>query len=135
MVREDSKEFKSYYDIPRGKGAEYIGDEKSLAKIRNKSLRRFLKLLELHRLTPWATLPDEDTMKILHRREGATLYMLSITNKELLERGLNPEILKLTSTLSKRTLYDYMNAIKYIKAIDEAEIEAKEALLGSLGKG
>lgn len=125
--------FVSYYDIEQGEGIEYISNEKNLKKIRSKNLRDFLEFYQsVHLqmindiLQGKKELPDD----IIHQYKGAKIHFM-MKKASQLSKSLPPDILERIdwgSAISQRTVYDYMNAVKYIKAVDKARIELTNRL-------
>lgn len=112
----------SYYDT-KDKD-KYIADDKNLAKIRSKNLRQFCKFYKMMEETPVilslkSERPIKDLLSDIHSRKGAKAILSQIKENK------NPELIKLSKNLginiawlSKRTIYDYMNALKFIRACE-----------------
>jgi gas vesicle protein len=127
MALEEEDLEKIYYDIEES-GLEYIENEKNLNKIRNQSLRRFLMFYQTIDLYLMLMIRTGKEIDKPFSYEGAKYILSSEKRKEIAEMvgKLDPKIrdsLKLNKNdieFSKRTVYDYMNAMKYIKAIHKA---------------
>lgn len=130
MTIMNKKSDKSYYD-KIDNALEYISNEKNLNKIRNKSLRNFLKFYSSVNMAFFEMLKTdvsiEEIWKI-HSYEGASKLLSNIKLETLSKRLENatPELLEITKfekkdiEYSQRTVYDYMNTLKYIRAVNAA---------------
>jgi len=120
---KNKKEDKSYYNI-KGKSMEYVQDEKNLNKIRSKNLRNFCRFYRDSEITPIIVglRNGEEDFMAFHRFSGAYGILANTQQKEM-----KPELLKKLKEFEKeqkvrlkwvsnRSVYDYMNARKFILA-------------------
>jgi len=136
MKKTKDKTFQSYYDI-EGPAIDYLNNQKNLKKIRSKNLRDFIKFYELTRISIYREVNVEKQPVPnwkLHQYEGARYFLYVAKYKEIFEKLVNklqPYILKRTLRrfyISPKTVYDYMNAMKYIRAVEKAKGESNETL-------
>lgn len=131
---------KSYYET-EGKGLDYIADENNLKKITNKSLCNFLKYYQTLELSPYIT-DDITTERLdeIQSYKGAKDILSSIKKEKITEifNKLIPEI-RSQGVLydkdikySRRTVYNYMNAMKYIRAVGKAKSELHNELITAI---
>ncbi len=132
MAKRTKQEKKrvSYYDTEK-EALKFVEDSKNIHKIRSKNLRQFCEFYKLYTQIPFIAMDKEDTEKEITRLtnfQGAKLFLAMINQKNCKERK---EIEKLAKncnlnmdwSMSKRTCYDYMNALKFIKNCDKASKE------------
>lgn len=135
---QEGKEKKSYYDINR-KGVEYISNEKNLKKIRSKNLRQFCKFYENIKLLPYLQILSGNeiipTEELLKNKRGAGKNLIFNQMKELKAAGISQELFKSVRWgFSERTIYDYMNAFKYLNAVDNSKEDLGQEIIGLIGK-
>lgn len=131
-----TQNIKSYYDT-KDKD-KYINDEKSLSKIRSKNLRQFCKFYDFIETAPTifglsvkTQKEREEIMEATHNIKGAKAFFTTLKQEELIKMGLNPELLKqIINLVSKRTIYDYMNTVKFIRACNNKHNRIVAELIG-----
>lgn len=118
------KQSVSYYDTKNKD--EYISDEKNLKKIRNKSLRTFCDFVKMMEEVPLVAgigsdkSPDE-VFSFLFSYRGAERMLGNAKKKNVpdykkMEADIKRWGFSGIKWMSKRTIYDYMLAYKFIKA-------------------
>lgn len=122
--KEKKEELVSYYDT-KGKQEEYL-TKKNLKKIRIQTLREFCEfalniesffgLLDIVEKEGKMTIIE--AINFIHSYKGAK-YILSNIRLKNRAPNLSPKIIPKINFISKRTVYDYMNAYKFIKAVNK----------------
>ena len=133
-----NKSVKSYYDIEES-GMDYINNENNLNKIRSKNIRNFLIFYQHTNLSMLTEaiqnkqiIEDKDRFQFT----GAKIYLVDTIYKNSKDK-LTPEILERVdwkTAISQRTVYDYMNALKYLRAVDKAYRELTNAMKQELNE-